>query len=989
MTQVPARPRRGRRWLLTFLAAIMALAAAVVAAVWQGAALRYGAQYAARAYLGAGLEIGGVSLGRTISFEGVAVRDLAAPLDAPEAMRVARGAIAYALRPEDGRYLERVALEGAALQLHWDAQGSNLDFLVPDRAAAGPPRFSPLAFVPKSLEIGGLELDLAREQERLRMGGLDASAHVRALDDFDFRVAGGPAPLELWLPGAAGPQRYPDGSVALHLTRAADRFEFDVRAALPEVLEAEAEASASMGPAGWDIDVHIEGLDARPSPLADLALGLAPVPVRFERFTAAGTRLRASSGADGFQLHDSAVEFAVEGLVAGPPEEPYYTGALRVSGGAALDGAAAFEAEAWLNRGQALQLRFAGDGAAGVLDATAANWSREDLHAVLPAQALGLIAPFAQERIDGEAGLRWDAGGWELALRAAVGARGGAEAALEATATRAAVEAEAEAEEEAEGDEAAAGAPYTGAYTLTFGEGRLSGTYTFRDAADYEVQMTARAVDPARWMSALMDNDAFSPLKTAASGTLRFVPDADPGAPHRIHAALDAPSLAWGGLAVPGGLSTRAEGELRLPPSLDEARSNRFRIRWDDANHVLFRQARLRWAPAEFRATAEGEAEVDRLAEAFGLGDAYGALSFSGPIAATEEEFTADFQLSADPLGYGDFVAPYGHAVTARGALSYRIAGQTGRIRGLSAAIGAGSRLEMPALEFGFEGPSFSGPFELETDFLPLTMMGYFLAFDGRGAFSGRVSHAGGSTEAELRAQASAERIVLPKTYAELRGLEYTGDTAYEAGALRGAGRFFTSETRVAGATIRGLDGAVRFEGDSLYLDDARIEIFGGSATVSARIGLLAEGFPISLEAEVEGIDLAAFTEEIQPPVAKLTGRASGQLSFAIHAGEFTALALRLESTEGFSLNRDAVEQALLAEQLRDVSGGRTMDVIVQRTIGAAAQRPFDSAFADLRLEDQRLLGPARLESRNLNLTVDLRVDWESILQGMRIRQRD
>ena len=94
-----------------------------------------------------------------------------------------------------------------------------------------------------------------------------------------------------------------------------------------------------------------------------------------------------------------------------------------------------------------------------------------------------------------------------------------------------------------------------------------------------------------------------------------------------------------------------------------------------------------------------------------------------------------------------------------------------------------------------------------------------------------------------------------------------------------------------------------------------------------------------------------------------------------------------LESTENFSMNRDMVEQLLLNQYMDDVTGGRQMGRMIQSVLGKKAQTAFDCARLTLGLEEERIAGVALLESKSLNLTVDIKADPPALLEALRVRQ--
>jgi hypothetical protein len=240
----------------------------------------------------------------------------------------------------------------------------------------------------------------------------------------------------------------------------------------------------------------------------------------------------------------------------------------------------------------------------------------------------------------------------------------------------------------------------------------------------------------------------------------------------------------------------------------------------------------------------------------------------------------------------------------------------------------------------------------------------------------------GFSLEGDLKASADAfvydpDLAALGAASAEWKGR--IGET------FAGDGAFAAETATVVGLQLADVAGNVHAMGEGLILPDLRARLWGGatSGDVMIRLGGDSAG---TAELKIEGLDLAAFTEEVNPPRVRAAGTAEGELAAAWQAGEATALRLHLISAEGFTLNRDLLMQLLLAQYVEE-GAGKQMGEIVARTVGDEAQRPFDRAELTLELQEGRYRGPLVLESDRLNLTIDLRIDEEEIAALLELSQ--
>jgi len=131
------------------------------------------------------------------------------------------------------------------------------------------------------------------------------------------------------------------------------------------------------------------------------------------------------------------------------------------------------------------------------------------------------------------------------------------------------------------------------------------------------------------------------------------------------------------------------------------------------------------------------------------------------------------------------------------------------------------------------------------------------------------------------------------------------------------------------------------------------------------------------------------FTEEYKPPAVRLTGRVKGEASLRLGADGIEDLSVDLQTIDGMTMNRDAVAQILLSQYMGDVTAGKTLSKAVEQTIGTEPDRPFDSGRIELGFKDGEIVGMAKLESRLLNLTVDIKADPETLSDAMMLRQAE
>ncbi|MCC6143494.1 MAG: YdbH domain-containing protein, partial [Candidatus Hydrogenedentes bacterium] len=406
-------------------------------------------------------------------------------------------------------------------------------------------------------------------------------------------------------------------------------------------------------------------------------------------------------------------------------------------------------------------------------------------------------------------------------------------------------------------------------------------------------------------------------------------------------------------------------------------------------NAATFSKMQVDLNPFGFRANVEGDTALDLVGGWFGFKELFGQAQFSGPVRFRSDEVTAEFKIAADPFGYGDLVAPYGTPVTAAGTLAMNLDTKAGSVKPLRLAVGENTTMASPGFDLKFSPFSLDGPVEITTDFYPVVALGMLEGFTGTGSFNGPIAVKDGAFQCDLASEVSAQEILLPARVLALADATFTGQLRRDGAGLGGEGSLRVGQALIAGAAIAGVAGPVRFEGENVVLENLEGQVFGGTVRMTAVLGVLAEGRPIRLQGALSGIDLGAFTAEVKPPQVVLTGMASGNFTIAFTNGAISELQVTLESNEGFSMNKDAVARVLMEQQLIDMTGGKQMQKIVEDVLGKSEQRPFERAKIDLSLREGRVVGPAQLESKGLNLTVDILADWSAIMEGLKIRQRD
>ena len=343
--------------------------------------------------------------------------------------------------------------------------------------------------------------------------------------------------------------------------------------------------------------------------------------------------------------------------------------------------------------------------------------------------------------------------------------------------------------------------------------------------------------------------------------------------------------------------------------------------------------------------------------------------------------------LTVESLGYGDYSLPYGEELILQSPARLSLSDFSVSAGPVEATLGETTRLHSDELLLHSAGLAAEGKISFSSDFSPLVAKQWL--DDGDGNFSVQVEDFLLNEEG-LQGTVSfslpSASLTFPQSLAQLTGLSAEGHLAL-APSLSGEASFSLEEGRAAGITVQAAPARLIFQEGIATIETLRLGLLGGRLDLSLQWEPQASHMPLTLRSTLDHIDLGVFTEEFKPSSLVLTGIVRGEVSCVLTPTRLREFNLMLESTENFSMNRDMVEQLLLNQYMDDVTGGRQMGRMIQSVLGKKAQTAFDCARLTLGLEEERIAGVALLESKSLNLTVDIKADPPALLEALRVRQ--
>ncbi|MFP4500896.1 MAG: hypothetical protein ACLFTT_07850 [Candidatus Hydrogenedentota bacterium] len=976
-------PRKSRRGCVVLLVLAVMLTAVMVWSVVSGVAPKYAVRLGLADFLDSTVAIDRITLapswhGRigpdaapTMTIAGLRLSDRAAPDAAPPAVALGRLRLYLDIRPADGRYVDHVAIDDPTVTLVERPEGGRnfgflWDFLM--QPAETP---TPAAYLPKTLRIQGASFAVERPDTAIRLSGLGAAVSIDAMDRFRLSVDDAPLHGQVRMPGLAAGEHAVEGRATVHVAHMPGKTTASADIRLPELVDLEGRFEFEGGAGENALTAALERGAAKGAVLSLIPSARMPVDLGFDGVRIERARAVASWDAASLRVPEAVLDMAADGVRIGPREAPWYTGALRFTGGGSyLDSMPAGEATLTLAQDRAIDLALVRREQRLVIEAAWEDWTRAQVFGLAPPAYRGMAknALPAVTSLSGGAEAWYDES-WQARCQLTPQLKGAAP-----QITFSAVHLP------------GAAFPLEFEGTITQGAGTAVISAGPGDDAPH-VRARVDALDAAAWTRAWQPGWWPEGFGARLAGTVDVLPRAD--ANYRFEADLTARDSRMPAvdLAPLGPLTLRGAGLFQ--PDMFNVAGEALAVGSEEAGFAL---STTRWSfgllNQAFEAHISGGGDVGFLSPMFGLENLGGSVDVAGRVDADSARVRVEPALTTDNLAWGDLIVPYGMALSAEGKAAYTFDDGQLAVHGLSVSLGGATRFLAEQIDAQPLVPRIDVQgLRFDTDFAPFVAMEYLLDAKGTFSLTGGTSYADGAPAADLACELSAAVLALPYTASRIVECEAQARLRYD-GALDGSGTVTTQQVEVGGVAVDGLSGDLRAAESALYIEDGRGQVLGGAAELNVRIGLLEQGLPMRLRVYTHGADLAQFTEQFKPPNTTLTGTAVGEILVELREGKLADVRVDLTAKEGFSMNRDLVIQALMTQYVEGMPGGMTMREIIEGVVGEAPQREFDEARLTLGFEAGRLTGQARLESELLGLTVDILADPAAITEALRTRQR-
>lgn len=962
---------------LVCLCVLAVLALAGVALWHTGRPQAWLVEYGISRGLGAQGEVEGVSVGPPGRIARLELLDAPSGVAETPFLHLEELQLDYDLDAANKRYIKGLALDTLVVKADGrDLLNPNYDFLV--RLLNAPSSgIDPTPYLPKKVSIDALDVSAEMPTWSLRVEGARANGAINTLDALEFTVSGSPLRATWSVAGLDTGLGFLEGDANFLLTRGGGVMKADANVELPGLATVDASGELMQGPGVLGVNLDVRDVTLQDELWGAVARDVLPWPLTFDSLRISDSRLKFSWFYAFFTVSDAQFHAAMDGVVFGPSESPYYTGPLLVTAEGGFGGDVPLTMSATLNAGQTIKAVLDSPNGQRKGHVTISDWTRKQVNAVVPAayrSVLESMPKLSALSVDMEG--EWAGADYTLKGRVTPTLGDAGPVLL---------------------DVKAWGGPSQSrlcdvAVDTTWREGKASLQVTVNTPSDYLVWLNVENVSPRDWAQVWMGTDALAQLATNLRGAVHVqkVPDS----PLRADVSLQADTLSYGSFGTTFELGAELNTEATLDAAASRAMGKALRLSLGGAYwNVKDWHAAL--DPLDVGGAVECKADFAVVAAWLGIAGVQGEGTATTNLRVDSSALTlAALEVKTETAGYGDWTTPYGMPVEAKGDL--RVAFDGMAVTSEQAEIALGDDTRVTAKEISFtpaagENAAQTGVAEMvvDTAFAPLVAKGYLDEATGTAKVKGSdISFDAEGFKGGFDYAVAAENIILADALAALYGMKADGHLGY-VGELTGAGTLAADKAIAGGAALNVVRCEIVGEGKTLRLSNIEATLFDGGVKGDFVVHLFETGMPMEISATLDNADLAVFTEEYKPPAVKLTGRVKGEASVRLGANGIEDLSVDLETIDGMTMNRDAVAQILLSQYMGEVTAGKTLSKAVEQTIGEEPDRPFDSGRIQLSYKDGKIVGMAKLESRLLNLTVDIKADPETLSDAMMLRQTE
>lgn len=969
---MPSRPTRRRRWLARVLYWCLALGLFGGTVLLTGWPQRIGAGLILSSQLGGAVRVGSLALGNPLVAGSITLASTAADHYAP-LLEVDRAEVAYQFAPENGRHLGHLLFSGVDIALEQGATDNNFQFLL-DRFSRPGEGGDATAWIPEAVDLEAMRLRLRHPEFDLSAESFDIHAKLESPAAGYLRL-GAPAAMVTWSAGGQGGEtRQTTGAIALNAAWNADGADLDGSVELGTLARLKGTFTSTTRAGVPHYALSIAEARVEEPIWSRMLNGLSPITTRFDTLEFRDSDVQFHVADDGVAIDQATVDGTFTGFAVGPEEAPFYEGPLKI----ALRGNYGNETELagtiTLRDQLALQgsVQLKSDGLKGTFGWE--PWPREDLIALTPPAYGGILsalAPLARLGARGTIVQSPDSFMVDGALTADFG--GDAPMDIPVALSWSTVSGQAMLTVSAEAD-------MNGA--------RLKSTTTIPQAAPVRVENTLTAVSPNAWSERILGKSIAPGLAAALTG--RVALSLITAQPLEIDLDLSSAGFGYGSMILPAEPPVALAGKMTYDTTSGRLAGTSLKLAQDGTVDLAASKWSLDLPQARLDGALAGTFSLDTLAGLFAWPGLSGTAAIAGQlrIDPAGTHFTTVSLTSEDAL-YGDWGVPYGSQLAIKGDLGYDRGAGALTLAPVEGSLGDGTGCVLNALVVTFARESeptrvdFSG-LAFQSDMDVLVRRGLLAAVTGGHASlkSEQLSWTGEAFTGQTTWALSADTLTFPEKMGTFEALQHTG--TYNPGSGEtGGGPLSVGPFKVYEVPFGATSTEVTVTADSIACRPFETAFLGGLLAADGELKYREAGYPGTVRAEAKQLDLEQFTQTFKPPDVVMTGKVNGTVALTVSAAGLVDLDVDLTASENLTLNQAAVRQILMQQMVNDAVGSKQIQKVIEKVIGKDEQRAFDRAVLDLRLEDGLVVGVARLESKNLDVTVDIKAEPEAILQAI------
>jgi hypothetical protein len=855
-------------------------------------------------------------------------------------------------------------------QFHFDARETtqhNYTFLQP-YLRGGDSKESSFSWLPQKVSVDEIDIKVEMPEWSASISNINLATDIQSANHITTRISGDTV-LAAWQTGHDWLNvPIPEGTVDANVTILPDAMDMKADILLPDFIKVKGKAAITLQPY-IQVDMMLDSLQVDAPVFGELASQFSPIPIGYTNVRIEPFQLNMSMENKIPTVNNAASNIQITDLLVGTSDAPWYDGNLGITIQGEYEENSLSAWSATLNQGQQVSGTISTEESVIQVGATIKNWNRQDINALWP-----------------KAYAAWKV--WLPDLRAI-------NSTFDATyhedtlnfhhTLSTSLPSETQMALDFSGNYNLADAGIDVAGTTSVGTGK--GTLALKMQDTLSAMLSVDSIAASDVFSCL-PWEALRPIKSNLTGKTSFSINGDNDFDFQVDA--EAADPAYSNWALPqalGALALDCKGTLEQDFSIINAKGT---LKLADNANVNV--ASCQYDIEKSRITSEFDSAIalTAVANAFGYDDLWGDITAAGKlILADWQQITVNpLRITSESFGYGDFSLPYGDELHIESPVQLDMTNFSISAGPSQITLGEGTTITADVVHITPERTITASAISLESDFSLLVAKQFLNDAEGKIMISiedfvyGKDAIGG-----KIVYDCNAAHLMLPEKLADIQGLTAKGSATLPP-TSENKGQIQIEELVVGGSKLRKTRGNILLGEQGVILEDVNFELFGGGVVARASVNIIGAEFSIAVSGEVQNLDLSLFTSEFEPPSLVLTGNVNGTFKSEFNTKQLLALDVDLTASNGFSMNRDMVEQLLMRQYVDEMTGGRQMTRVLQSVIGKDEQRKFDQARLILGLEDDRITGYAKLESENLNLTVDIKADPEALLEALKTRQQ-